>query len=532
MPGGGLLASTAAVTTGNLASRMSGFARVLAVGAALGTTFVGNTYQSANLVSNVLFELLAAGMLSSVVVPPFVRLLDEGRRDDAERLAGSLLALALVALGVVTVVGLAVRPWIMRALTVAVEDQGVRRQEVELGSFLLVLFLPQVLLYAVGSVATGLLHGARRFAAPAFAPVANNLAVIATMGLFWVVRGTGGRPGLDLSTAEKLVLGLGTTAGVLAMTLVPVVALRRAGLRLRPRWDLSQPGLRQLGRDGAWAAGMLALGQVLLVTTLVLANRVEGGVVAYNIAFQLFLLPFALLGHPVMTTLYPGLSSAGGSGRWSHFAELLRGGTATLAFLVLPASALLVALAGPVARVLRFGALDTAGTDLVARLLAAYAVGLLGYAAFQLLARASYATGDVRTPTAVALGVAAGGSAVMVGWFALASGDGRLAAVGYGHSVAFLTGAAALWVAVRRRVGEPVPVGASLVRSLGCAVAAGVAASVVAAVIAGALPTGGRLGAVVAVAVAGLAGAAVYVGAQRRLQAPEPAWLRGREAVP
>ena len=98
-PEPGLLRSTAAITAGNIASRVTGFVRVLAVGAALGTTFVGNTYQTANLVSNILFELLAAGLLSSVLVPGFVRLFDRGRRDEAEHVAGALLGVCLAALG-------------------------------------------------------------------------------------------------------------------------------------------------------------------------------------------------------------------------------------------------------------------------------------------------------------------------------------------------------------------------------------------------------------------------------------------------
>ena len=99
----GLAGPTAQVTAGNVVSRVTGLLRVLAIGGALGTTFLGNVYQTANLVSNLLFELLAAGMLSSVLVPPFVALLDAGRRDEAERLAGALLGVALVVLGVVTV---------------------------------------------------------------------------------------------------------------------------------------------------------------------------------------------------------------------------------------------------------------------------------------------------------------------------------------------------------------------------------------------------------------------------------------------
>src|SRR5205085_3017576 len=143
---------------------------------------------------------------------------------------------------------------------------------------------PQVLLYVVGAVATAVLHSARRFAAAALAPVANNVAVIATMGAFWAVTHGGGRgAGLDLDLGPKLLLAMGTTLGVVAMTAVPMMAARRAGLRLRPRWDPRHPGLKALGRAGLWGAASLAASQVLLATTLVLANRVEGGVVAFQI---------------------------------------------------------------------------------------------------------------------------------------------------------------------------------------------------------------------------------------------------------
>ncbi|HEV3497279.1 MAG TPA: lipid II flippase MurJ, partial [Actinomycetes bacterium] len=268
----------AQVTAGNVAARVTGLLRVIAVGGALGTTYLGNTNQTANLVSNLLFELLAAGILSSVLVPPFVALLEDDRKEDAERLAGAVLGVSLAVLGAVTVVGLLARPWIMRALTVAVSDDAVREAEVRLGGFLLWLFLPQVLFYAVSSVATAVLHGSRRFAAAAFAPVANNVVVIATMVAFRAL--AGGDAGLDLPLSHRLVLAVGTTAGVVAMAVVPVVALRRAGIRLRPRWDPSHPGLRSLARAGIWGVVYLTMSQLLLAVTLVLANRVEGGVVA------------------------------------------------------------------------------------------------------------------------------------------------------------------------------------------------------------------------------------------------------------
>lgn len=503
------------VTVGNVAARVTGLLRVVAVGGALGTTYLGNTYQTANLVSNLLFELLAAGILSSVLVPPFVALLDEGRREEAEHLAGAVLGLALAVLGAVTVAGLVARPWIMRALTVAVSDEGVRDAEVRLGGFLLWVFVPQILFYAISSVATAVLHGTRRFAAAAFAPVANNLVVIATMVAFAIL--SAGDGGLDLPLSHRLVLALGTTAGVVAMAAVPVVALRRAGVRLRPRWDLRLPALRALGRAGIWGVVYLTMSQLLVAVTLVLANRVEGGVVAYHIAFTTFLLPFAILAHPVLTTVYPGLAADAHAGRWAGFAEALGRGARSIAFLILPAAALLVALAGPGLRLIELGELDEAGSRLVAAALAAYALGLAGYAGLHLLTRASYAAGDTRTPALVNAAVAVAGSVLMAALSAMASGTGRMVAIGVAHSVAMVAGAVALGVLLRRRVGVPWAVGATLARSLSGAVVAGLAARVVADL----MPSTGRLGAVLAVGLGGLAGVGAYLAVEWALRAPE-----------
>jgi putative peptidoglycan lipid II flippase len=405
----------------------------------------------------------------------------------------------------------------MRLLTVAVSDDAVRDAEVRLGGFLLWLFLPQVLFYAVSSVATAVLHGARRFAAAAFAPVANNLVVIVTMVVFAVVAGRGG--GLDLPLSHRLVLGLGTTAGVVAMAAVPFLALRRAGVRLRPRWEPSHPALRALGRAGSWGIVYLTMTQLLVAVTLVLANRVEGGVVAYHIAFTTFLLPFALLAHPVLTTVYPGLASEAHAGRWSGFAEALGRGARSIAFLVLPASALLVALARPGLRLIELGALDDAGSRLVAHALAAYALGLAGYAGLHLLTRASYAAGDTRTPALVNVGIAVGGSAAMLALFSLASGTGtgRMVAIGVAHSVAMVAGAVTLAVLLRRRIGAPWPVGATVARSAAGAVAAGLAA----AAVAGVIPAGSRFGAFVAVVLGAAAGVGAYLLVGWVLRAPE-----------
>ena len=123
-------------------SRAVGFVRVLVVAAILGTTYLGNAYQSSNSVSNVLFELVAAGALSAVLVPTFVELLDRNDVARMERLAGRLLGLALVLLGVISVIGILAAPWIAELLTRGVDEPLKASQQQDLSTLLLRFFIP------------------------------------------------------------------------------------------------------------------------------------------------------------------------------------------------------------------------------------------------------------------------------------------------------------------------------------------------------------------------------------------------------
>ena len=526
-PEPGLLRSAATISAWNTVSRLTGFVRVLAVGAALGTTFVGNIYQSSNLVSNLMFELLAAGVLSAPLVPAFVALIDAGRREEAVRLAGSLLGVALAGLGAVVAVAMVAAPVIMRGLTVAMDDGPVRDQSVALGTFFLLFFLPQVLLYAALAVATALLNADRHFAAGAVAPVANNLVVIVTMIVFVSVRAEGDL-GLDLPLGHRLLLAVGTTAGVLAMAAIPVLSARHRGLGLRPRWEPGDPRLRQIARVGLWGGVLLGAVQVLIAVTLVLANQVRGGVVAYQIAFTFFLLPVALVAHPIFTSIYPRLAAAAQGERWQDFGADVAGAVRRIAFFVLPATAVLVVLGGPALRLVRVGQIDAAGARMVGRVLAAYALGLAGYSCFLLLARAWTAAGNARFPGLVAVGMAVLGAVLMVVGAGVADGADRVVALGLAHSAAMTVAAVVLVVLLARRYQLRLEVGASVARSVVTAVVACGAG----ALVADAVDAGGRSGAAAAVAAAVLVVGGVTLVGQWALGAPElRALLAGRRRV-
>jgi putative peptidoglycan lipid II flippase len=513
-----LVRSVAVITGWNAVSRITGFVRVLAVAAALGATFLGNTYQSANLVSNILFDLLAAGLLAAPLVPAFVELHDVDLAEDAEHLAGTLLSLALVVLGTVTIVTVAAAHPVMRLLTTGVADPRVRGQEVALGGFLLWFFVPQLLLYALGAVATALLNARRQFAAAAAAPVANNVVVVATMACFLALRHRYG-VGLGLALPLKLLLAIGTTGGVLAMTVVPLVALRRSGLRLRPRWHLCDPRLRQVARVGAWGAAYLAGTQVLLAVTLVLANRVAGGVVAYQVAWTFVLLPHALLAQPLFTALYPRLATHAHRGEWERFGREVAAGTRLTAALVLPASALLVALGGPAMRLLRAGQLNLSGAGLVGRVLAAYAVGLVGYSVLLLLVRAATAAGQARLAAAVGAAVTGAGVVLMTAASSGARGGDRVVALGVVQSAVMVCGAAVLYQLLRRRtaVATP-PILAGIARSAAAALAGAAAGAAVVAAIGGRAGRAHELG---VLAGGGLAVLATMLATLWLLRAPE-----------
>jgi putative peptidoglycan lipid II flippase len=523
-----LARGAAVMTIATTASRVTGFLRVVVVAAAMGTTFLANTYQTANTTPNLIFELVAAGTLTSVFVPTFVSYLTSGRRDEGWRTADVLTSVALVGLiGMALVVALAA-PAIMRLLTIGVEDDAVRREEVALGATFLRLFAPQIVFYGAGMIMTAALHAHRRFLMPAVAPIFNNLVVIGVY-LVYVAMRSGERPTLEgISTAETFVLGAGTTMGVVAMTLCLVPELRRLGWRFRLRIEPRHPAVRKSARLGAWALGYAGGYQAGLIVVLLLANRIEGGVAAYQWAYTFFYVPHALFAVPVFNVLFPTMSELSIRGEEEALMARLRDGLGMLVFILVPVAALMVAAAQPIAAVtLQYGAMTSAGAELTARVIAAFAVGLPTYSAFLVLTRAYYALSDTKTPTLVNASVVAVSSALGAGFFILFERDWAVAGLAAGHSIAFAGGAyvlARLLAGRTTRAGSTALVAASL-RSL----AVGAAALLVMVGVSTAVGQDTRMEAVADLAITTLAGAGVYLGGMSWIRSPE--WQRIRRLL-
>lgn len=436
------------------ASRLVGFARVLVVAAVLGTTYLGNAFQSANSISNVVFELVAAGALSAVLVPAFVELLEGGHQREAEEVAGGVLGVAVAILGSLALVGVLAAPLLARLLTLGVPDDVATEQR-QLVAFLLVFFLPQVVLYAGGTVATGVLHAKRRFLAVAAAPMANTVVMVVCLLAFRAV--TDGSSSMDLSLGERLLLAVAGTGGVVAFTGVLMGACRASGFRLRPRLNGRDPRVVRVLHQAGWGIVLHTSAGVLLGGAILAGAAVEGGVVAYQVAWVFFLAPYAIFAQPIQTAILPEWVVEARDDTMERFATSVRWAIERIAVPVLPLAAAMVALAGPGMRLVSFGAAtDGDGPELLAVAVATLALGLLPYAAFLLLARAFYALNDSKTPGKVALVVAGAGALVMAVGAFLTHGSARIAVIGLAHTTAQTLGAAFLIALLGRRIGRRV----------------------------------------------------------------------------
>lgn len=508
------------ITIATAISRVTGFVRVMVVAAALGTTFLANTYQTANTAPNLIFELVAAGVLTSVFVPTFVDYLVKGDREAGWRAADALTSVALVGLiGLSIVIGLCA-PLLMRALTLGVSDPVLRAQEIALGTTFLRLFAPQVVFYGSGMIMTAALQAHRRFGMPAVAPIFNNVVVILVYLLYAAMRGTREPTVEGITSAETLVLGVGTTLGVIAMTLALVPSLARLGWRFRFTFDPSHPAVRRGMRLGVWALGYAGGYQAGLIVVLLLANRVEGGVAAYQWAYTFFYLPHALVGVPIFSVLFTVMSEHATRGEMTGLSQRLQQGIAMLGFILIPVAAGLIALSEPLARVtLSYGVMTVDDTRLVARVVAAFAFGLPAYSAFLIFTRAFYALGDARSPAIVNAVSVAVASSIGAGLFAWFPEEWKVAGLAVGHSVGFTFGAVMLaWMLDPRVRGIASP---ETRRSLGRALAGSVVALAAMVSVTRVLPQGAGFEALGNLTIASLAGVGSYVVVARMLGSTE-----------
>ena len=530
----------AAVTIGviTVLARTVGFGRQVVFAHTVGTTCLGTAYTTANMVPNIIYDIVLGGALSSVVVPVLAG--PAGRAgQQARQIASALLTWTVVLLVPVSVaVAVAARPIVSVLLSNA---GGCPRADLAgVGARMLIVFAPQVLFYGLAVVLYGILQSHRKFGAPALAPLLSSLVVVGAYAGFGVVGGLYVNRLHSLPLSAEYLLSGGTTLGVLALVLTAVVPAWRLHIGIRPRLRFPA-GVGSRVRKLAIAGVLTLVAQdASVAVVIVLANRYgsSGALVLYGFAWAVFVVPYAVLAVPIATSTFPELSASSGPdgsrpdgsrrggqpSRNGGFDATAAASTRAVLLASWLGAAALVGARVPLAHV--FESHSRASASMLAVALAAFAPALVGYGLSANLSRVLYARGQNRAP---AVAMSAGWLLVIVADLLIVPFVPRprvVPALGLGTSIGLTVAGIALLVLVHRDRGSGALAGvprAFLAGLAGCAAGAATGSAVAAVVrVSGFFPNVG-----ISVLVSAIV-AAVFVGVVMNLDGGDLRTALGR----
>ncbi|MFE1103304.1 murein biosynthesis integral membrane protein MurJ [Nocardiopsis alba] len=456
-PSGGMMRSSAIMAVGTMASRLTGFARTIVLAAAIGTHLLGDAYHTAHTIPFILNDLLIGGLMASVVIPFLVKRrkndLDGGKATE-DRLFTSMV-LALLVVTTVAILAAEALIWLYGSRFTSLQFDT----SVYLARFL----LSQIFFVGLSGLLSAMLNTRGKFGAAVWAPVLNNIVIMGVAAMFLLVAGPGRTPE-TVTSAELTLLGAGTAAGMALQAVVLFVALTRTGYRWRPRLDLRGSGLGEALRSAGWMMLYTLLTQAGLWITTNIANAanvagieqgldVGAGISAYNLAYQLFQLPYAIIAVSLITVLLPRMSAHADDRNWdavrSDFSRTLR----ISAFVLVPTAFAVAMFAQPLS-ILAFarGSVSVGDASAIGQILTVMSLGLVPFTIFQLMLRVFFALGDTRTPALIGIANLAVHSGLALVAYLLLPPDMVVVGVAAGFMFSFLSGLTIAGQILSRRI--------------------------------------------------------------------------------
>jgi putative peptidoglycan lipid II flippase len=462
-----ILRSILSISVATVLSRATGYGRYVAQAAALGAGYVADAYTASILLPGLIYELFMGGILYSIFIPVLVDRITRVGEEDARRLTSALFTLVLPLMMVLSLAGIV----FARPLVLLVTDwqSGLSPAEagrtLDLAVLFFRIFSLQMFFYGISTIGTGVLQAHRHFFLPTFAPVLNNLMVIASFIAYALLVDTD-------QTLAFYVLAAGVTAGVAVMALALVPTMFSLGYRPRPQ--LGHPALLPTARLAGPMVVLVAASVAFQLFGAYLATGFEA-LAELNYAFTIFSLPYGVFVVAIATALMPELSEKHSRRDADGYRETFSFGLRTMTFVVIPSAVGMISLSEPIVGLLyERGNFDAGDTETVSGLLVVYAAGLLGYSVYFFLVRAFYSRQNTKTPALLNV-------AIFMLYAGLAYGLSRVwgvAGVVLALSIAYAVLAALGLAATRREIGQIE--GQRLVRSLIKILAAGTVMYVVA----------------------------------------------------
>lgn len=360
--------STALMSFCVILSRLTGFARTWAMAFALGSTFLSSSYQVANNLPNMLYELVMGGMLVTAFLPVYVNIKHKLGEEAGNRYASNLLSIVVVFLGVLSVIGMVFPQAIVYTQTFY-SSQETMGTAVLLFQF----FAIQMVFYGASSIVSGLLNANRNYFWSSIAPVANNAIVIVTFIAYALIAPTN-------QTAALYVIAVGNPLGVACQVMIQLPALKRNGIHLRPRVDLHDPALRETLSLGvpAFLVMVCSFATVSVMNAASYCFADDGpSIIAY--ARLWYVLPYSLLAIPISTALFTELSHMHSAGDQKAVASCITLGTSQILFLLIPFTVFLIVFSLHLVSMYHIGAFTMENVSQIAGFLCALSLALPGY---------------------------------------------------------------------------------------------------------------------------------------------------------
>lgn len=379
----------------SLISRITGFLWKLLLVGAIGQGIANDSFNVANTMPNIIFELLMGGVLASVVVPLLVRSQDEP--DGGAAYTQRLITVAFTLLLFGTVIAVFAAP----AFTSLYVD-GSGKASSGLTTAFAYLLLPEIFFYGVFALLSAVLNAKQIFGPTAWAPVINNLVVIFTILVVWIMPGDIDTAHPSITDPKVLTLGIGVTGGIVAQAILLVPPLLRSGFRFKWRWGIDKQ-MKEFGGLALWILGYVAVSQIgYTINTRVLTSGSPGGVTAYSNAWLLFQLPYGVIGVSLLTAIMPRMSRAAADGDHKKLIGDLSYASRISTVMLVPISAVMTVVGGSIGIALfTFGKGTVETAERLGDALAISAFALLPYALVMLQMRVFYAMKDARTPTLI-----------------------------------------------------------------------------------------------------------------------------------
>ncbi len=451
---------SAVMAAGTVASRITGVFRDIAATAALGFFLVSDAFSLGNSLPTVIYILVIGGALNAVFVPQLVRRMKEDA-DDGRAYADRLITLVGSILLVFSVLAVLCAPLIVDLYT----PDNYPANEYDLAVAFARLCLPQVLFYGIYTMLSQVLNARGRFGAPMFAPIANNVVAIATFLLFIAVAGTSAAGDGTLTSQQVLILGIGTTLGVIVQALILIPVLVRSGYRWKPRFDWKGTGLGKTGSLALWTIGLVFVNQAayIVITRLAAKANVDAaaagvaaaGLTTYQKAHLVFMLPHSVITVSIVTAMLPALSRVAHDGNLRKVGDDVGATMRLVAALIVPIAAIFMCIGTGVAILLfGYGAATPQQAGIMGAIVSVFMIGLLPFTLFYVMLRGYYALEDTKTPFWITVGFNVVLLAIAVPLFnASRAGGFQVGSLALSYGIAYWIAFIVSWFILGRRLG-------------------------------------------------------------------------------